>query len=135
MAEIRKDMAIVSYEKAIQGAFREVADGLAMRESLSARLKSQANYLAIQRRVLELATNRYQSGVISYLEVLEAQRSALEAELELLEIKREQIFNDIALYVAMGGGFPEETNGGAPSPDGPRASESGVEGPKPARKL
>jgi Cu(I)/Ag(I) efflux system outer membrane protein len=108
LAEVRKDMAVAEYEKAIQNAFREVAEGLGMRGRLAERLKAQSNYLATQRRVLELAENRYQNGVISYLEVLEAQRNVLEAELELLEIKREQIFNDISLYSAMGGGFPEE---------------------------
>jgi NodT family efflux transporter outer membrane factor (OMF) lipoprotein len=112
LAEARKDMAIVEYEKAIQGAFREVAQGLGLRTALAGRLKAQANYLATQRRVLELATNRYQNGVISYLEVLEAQRNVLEAEQELLEIKREAISNDIAIYFALGGGFPED--------DGPR---------------
>jgi Cu(I)/Ag(I) efflux system outer membrane protein len=108
LAEIRKDMAIVDYEMAIQKAFREVADGLGLRERLSQRLKAQTNYLNIQRRVLELATNRYQNGVIGYLEVLEAQRSVLEAELDLLEIKSDWILNDISLFAALGGGFPRE---------------------------
>ncbi|MDR2387122.1 MAG: efflux transporter outer membrane subunit [Deltaproteobacteria bacterium] len=108
LAEIRKDMAIVDYEMAIQKAFREVAEGLSLRERLAQRLKAQSNYLGIQRRVLELASNRYQNGVISYLEVLEAQRSVLEAELDLLEIKKDWIFNDLALFAALGGGFPRE---------------------------
>jgi Cu(I)/Ag(I) efflux system outer membrane protein len=108
MAEVRKDIAVANYEKAIQNAFKEVADTLGLRERLAQRLKAQANYLGIQRRVLELATNRYQNGVIGYLEVLEAQRSVLEAELDLLEIKKDQILNDISLFASLGGGFPED---------------------------
>ncbi|MDR0356254.1 MAG: efflux transporter outer membrane subunit [Deltaproteobacteria bacterium] len=108
LAEIRKDMAVTAYETVIQNAFREVREGLAMRPRLEARLKAQNDYLAAQRRVLSLATSRYQNGVVSYLEVLEAQRNVLEAESALLEIKTEMIFNDVSLYVALGGGFPQD---------------------------
>jgi outer membrane protein TolC len=106
IAQVRKDMAIVTYEKTIQQAFIEVSDAMTVRSELVERFNHQQRYLSTQRRVLELASNRYQSGVISYLEVLEAQRDVYDAEMVLLEIKREQIFNDIALYTALGGGFP-----------------------------
>jgi Cu(I)/Ag(I) efflux system outer membrane protein len=108
LAEVRREMAVVNYEKAVQGAFKETAETLTVRSELAERFSHQQRYLSTQRRVLELASNRYQSGVISYLEVLEAQRDVFEAEMVLLEIKREQIFNDIALYSALGGGFPSE---------------------------
>ncbi|MDR2456209.1 MAG: TolC family protein, partial [Deltaproteobacteria bacterium] len=108
LAEVRREMAVVEYEKAIQEAFREVREGLEVKSLLSDRVKAQRRYLATQRRVLELAANRYQSGVVSYLEVLEAQREVFEAEMTLIELRREFLFNDLSLYVALGGGFPEE---------------------------
>lgn len=116
LAEVRKDMAVVEYEAAVQTAFREVKDGLELRSRLGERLSAQADYLGTQRRVLALATNSYLNGAVSYLEVLEAQRNVLEAELELLEIKMEQIFNDISLYAALGGGFPDEPESPGDSP-------------------
>ncbi|MDR2367280.1 MAG: efflux transporter outer membrane subunit [Deltaproteobacteria bacterium] len=119
LAEVRKDIAVATYEKAIQSAFREVADAMGQKASLTRRLKAQANYLAIQRRVLELANNRYQNGTIGYLDVLEAQRSVLEAELSLVAIQKERIANDVALFAYLGGGFPAdppETAGPRPAP-------------------
>jgi Cu(I)/Ag(I) efflux system outer membrane protein len=108
LAEISKDIAVVEYEKAIINAFREVADALGVRASLAKRLKSQSQYLAIQRQVLELATNRHAEGTVEYPRILEAHREVLEAELELLEIKKERINNDISLYIFLGGGFDQE---------------------------
>ena len=105
LAETRRDMAVISYEKAIQEAFKEVREGLEVRALLSDRLSAQSRYLSAQRRVLEVASSRYQSGAISYLEVLEAQRDVFEAEMELLSIRRDELFNALSLYVAMGGGF------------------------------
>jgi hypothetical protein len=100
--------------------------------------------------VLELATNRYQSGVVSYLEVLEAQREVFDAEMALLELSRERIMGDLDLYMALGGGFPGEDptlgdGGGQPerserAPTGsgasaasPGAATSGAAGPGPSK--
>lgn len=121
LAEVRREMAVVSYEKAVQAAFREVHEGLSTRGLLADRVKAQRRYLATQRRVLELASNRYQSGVVSYLEVLEAQREVFEAEMALLELRRESLFNDLSLYAALGGGFPYEAS--TLDPECPERSE------------
>jgi Cu(I)/Ag(I) efflux system outer membrane protein len=104
LAEARRSQAVAQYEKTLQTAFREVAETLAVRPKLAAELKAQNNYLASQNRVLELAANRYQSGAVSYLEVLEAQRDAYEAEMAALAARRDQILNDVRLYLALGGG-------------------------------
>ncbi|MDR1657554.1 MAG: efflux transporter outer membrane subunit [Deltaproteobacteria bacterium] len=108
LAEVEREMAIVEYEMVVQTAFKEVKDALEVRKLITERVAAQRKYLSAQRRVLELATNRYQSGVISYLEVLEAQRDVFEGEMTLLGLRREQIFNDLSLYSALGGGFPDE---------------------------
>jgi Cu(I)/Ag(I) efflux system outer membrane protein len=119
LAEIRKETAVIQYEKIIQSAFREVADTLMTRPSLADQFSAQKKYLAAQRRVLDLAVNRYTNGVVSYLEVLDAQRGVFQAELDLLNIRREQLVNDINLYRALGGGINDETGqtpaGGSPS--------------------
>ena len=94
---------MAQYEKTLQVAFQEVAETLAVRPKLAAELKAERNYLIVQKRVLELAQNRYQNGAISYLEVLEAQREAYEAEMAILGALRAQILNDVRLYLALGG--------------------------------
>lgn len=105
LAEVRRSQAVAAYEKAVQTAFREVSEALLVRPRLIKQHSAQLNYINVQRRVLELAQNRYQNGVISYLEVLEAQRDVFEAEMALLNIRRSQLLNDISLYLALGGGL------------------------------
>jgi Cu(I)/Ag(I) efflux system outer membrane protein len=107
LANIRKESSIIQYEKAIQTAFREVADGLMTRSSFTRQIEAQKKYLASQRLVLELAMQRYVGGAASYLEVLDAQRNAYQAEQDLLDIRREQLVNEINLYSALGGGLTE----------------------------
>src|SRR5437588_170962 len=58
------------------------------------------------RRALELANQRYQNGVSSYLDVLDAQRSLFSAELSLTQAERDQLVDAVALYVAVGAVWP-----------------------------
>lgn len=115
LANIRKESSIVQYEKTIQSAFREVADALMTRASFADQFEAQKKYLASQRLVLELATKRYISGVVSYLEVLDAQRGVFQAEQDLLDIRREQLVNEINLYSALGGGLIESAANATPA--------------------
>ncbi|MDR1397272.1 MAG: efflux transporter outer membrane subunit [Desulfarculales bacterium] len=105
LAEIRREAAVVQYEKAIQTAFREVADALLSQASFADQIAAQERYLASQRLVSDLATDRYANGAASYLEVLDAQRSILQAEQNLLNIRRDQLMNAVNLYSALGGGL------------------------------
>lgn len=110
LAEIRKESSIARYEKTIQTAFREVADGLMSRASYAGQLGAQERYLTSQRLVLRLAMNRYANGAVSYLEVLDAQRGIFQAEQDLLSIRRDQLNNEISLFSALAGGL-NETSG------------------------
>ncbi|MDR1545702.1 MAG: efflux transporter outer membrane subunit [Deltaproteobacteria bacterium] len=110
LAEVRRSEAVVAYEMTVQTAFRETAEALAVREQLAKRHQAQRKYLNSLRQVQELAVNRYQSGAVSYLEVLDAQRSVFEAEMALLEIRVAQLMNETALYRALGGGLDGETS-------------------------
>jgi Cu(I)/Ag(I) efflux system outer membrane protein len=117
LAEIRKESSVLQYEKVIQTAFREVADALMTSASFNNQLAAQKKYLASQRLVLALATQRYANGVTSYLDVLDAQRNVFQAEQDLLDIRREQLVNEINLYSALGGGLIETSanaSGGLP---------------------
>ena len=110
LAEVRRRSAVIQYEKTVQTAFREAADGLMAKAALARRFAAQGHYLDSQRVVLDLATQRYISGAASYLEVLDAQRNVFQAEQDLLNIRRDQLVNDINLYSALGGGLHETSS-------------------------
>ena len=104
IAEAREHEAIADYERTIQTAFREVADALAGRRYLAEQVDAQQRATEAQRELAELARTRYQAGVVSFLEVLDAERNLFDAEQALLQVRRAEAANLIALYVALGGG-------------------------------
>lgn len=106
LAEIRKSEAIAEYERAIQMAFREVADGLAGSATYGRQIDAQNRIVASAERRLELSTLRYRAGLEGRLELLDAQRQLYAARQTQLDLKREEIGNAISLYKALGGGAP-----------------------------
>lgn len=104
-AKVGRDIAVAQYEKAIQTAFREVADALAGRATLGeqlAALQQQADADAERLRLSEL---RYRGGVSSSLDWLDAQRSLFATQQSLTQIQLAQQQNQVALYKALGGGY------------------------------
>lgn len=107
LAEIRSDIAITAYEKTIQIAFREVADALSARATLSDEIAAQDAVRASQAARLELAQARYKNGIANYLEVLDAERELFAAEQQLLQTRLLKITNTVDLYRSLGGGLNE----------------------------
>lgn len=107
VAEARQDMAVASYERVIQNAFQEVSDALAGRRYLAEQVAAQERGTAAQRQIAELAQTRYREGVVGYLEVLDAERNLFAAEQALLQLRRAEVDNLVALYVVLGGGVFE----------------------------
>ena len=105
VAEIQRDIQIAQYEKAIQSAFREVADALAERATLAEQLDARRSLVAAAKKSFELSEARYKGGVDSYLNLLDAQRSLYGAELELIGTRLADATNRVALYTALGGGW------------------------------
>ena len=79
LAEIRQQQSVVNYEQKIQSAFKDVSDTLALRDSLSQQLESQQRYLDSLQITLQRARGLYASGAVSYIEVLDAQRTLFDA--------------------------------------------------------
>jgi multidrug efflux system outer membrane protein len=104
----RQTIAIASYERTIQTAFREVADALAARRYLAEQVAAQERGTVAQREIAALALTRYNEGVVGYIEVLDAERSRFAAEQALLQLRRAQVENLVSLYVALGGGAIEQ---------------------------
>lgn len=102
-AEIQKEIQVKQYEKAIQTAFQEVANGLAARRTYSNQLDAQAAYFSNASSYLTLAQYRYDSGVDDYLTVLDAQRTVYQAEQQFIITQREQLISELQLYKALGG--------------------------------
>nr|WP_294850332.1 efflux transporter outer membrane subunit [uncultured Sphingomonas sp.] len=107
VARAREDIAVATYERTVQGAFREVADALAGRRYLADQVDGQARGLEATRQIARLARLRYLEGVASYLEVLDAERNLFAAEQALIQAHRAQADNLVSLYVALGGGQTE----------------------------
>lgn len=105
LANIRKNKAIANYEKSIQVAFREVKDALVIKSSLEKQLLSQEQYVKTLQSVLIQKQASYRYGGLSYLDVLEAQRSLFTEQQNLLMLKIEQQKNEINLFSALGGGL------------------------------
>lgn len=108
VAEARRNMAVSDYERTIQRAFREVADGLAERYWLGEQVADQKASLTAQTERARLAQLRYQNGAAPYLEVLDAERDRFAAEQALVQIRRALLSSNVNLYVALGGGIRQK---------------------------
>jgi multidrug efflux system outer membrane protein len=98
---------VAQYEKAIQSAFREVADALAGSATLSEELTAQQAQATAEAERFRLAELRYRNGVSSFLDVLDAQRSLFTIQQALAQTRLATQQNQVALYKALGGGWTE----------------------------
>ncbi|MDZ3992283.1 efflux transporter outer membrane subunit [Pseudomonas sp. Teo4] len=104
-ARIRRDINVSEYEGAIQTAFQEVADGLAARGTYGKQLHSQQGRVDDNQAYYDLARQRYDEGVDSYLSVLDAQRELFSARQQLIQDRLGQLTSEVDLFKAMGGGW------------------------------
>lgn len=107
LAEIRQQQSVVNYEQKIQAAFKEVADALALRQSLADQISAQQRYLASLQTTRQRARALYQHGAVSYIEVLDAERSLFTTQQTLLDLNYARQVNEIKLFTALGGGWME----------------------------
>ena len=105
-AQAGRDMAVAQYEKSIQSAFREVSDALASQGTLDEQLRASQAQLQAEQARLRLAQLRYDNGVASYLDLLDAQRSLFSLEQAVVQVRLQQLQNQVQLYKALGGGWP-----------------------------
>ncbi|MFM9435883.1 NodT family efflux transporter outer membrane factor (OMF) lipoprotein [Janthinobacterium sp. CG_23.3] len=104
LADTRKNIAVADYEKTIQVAFREVADALAARAYLGEQVAAQRAVREAQGERLALLQLRFDNGVASALDVLDAQRELFSAEQSLVQARLLRTTTAIDLYRALGGG-------------------------------
>jgi len=103
IAKQRKVIAVAEYEKTIQQAFREVADLLSARDRLAEQLAAQQANADAQNHLLRLVEARYKAGIVSHLEVLDAERQAFAAEQGAIQVRRAWLSAATQLYKALAG--------------------------------
>ena len=104
-ATAARDIAVAQYERAIQVAFREVADALAGRATFGEQLRAQGQVAEAESVRFRLSELRYRNGVASSLDLLDAQRSLFAAQQALVETRLQQLQSQVLLYRALGGGW------------------------------
>jgi len=103
-AKVSERIEVANYQKAIQTAFREVADALATRGTIDERLAAQQSLVDASQAAYDLSMSRYRNGVDSYLSVLVEQRSLYSAQQDLVTLKLTWQGNLVTLYKVLGGG-------------------------------
>ena len=92
------------YEKSIQTAFKETADALAKKGTVSDQLAAQESLVRASSETYRLSNARYLKGVDSYLGVLDSQRALFAAENALIILRLSKLNNLVTLYKVLGGG-------------------------------
>ena len=106
-----REIALTQYEKAIQTAFREVADVLAVRGTVNQQIAAQQSLVDSSKKIYDLSEKRYKLGIDDYLSVLDAQRSLYSAQRGLIFLQVTKLANEVRAYAVLGGGvdYPKIT--------------------------
>ncbi|MBC7916242.1 MAG: efflux transporter outer membrane subunit [Rhodoferax sp.] len=104
-AKVQRDIAVAQYEKAIQTGFKEVADALAGRATLTEQLRAQTAQLTAEQTRMQLVDLRFKHGASSSFDVLDAQRSLFAAQQAVVQVQLQQVQNLVTLYKVLGGGW------------------------------
>ncbi|MBR0670403.1 efflux transporter outer membrane subunit [Neoroseomonas soli] len=108
-ARIRTDIQVATYERTVQGAFREVADALAARGTYDRQIAAQRALVGAYQDAYRLALLRFRSGLDNYQAPLDSQRQLFTAQQELIALELQRLQNRVSLYRALGGGWNERS--------------------------
>ena len=123
-ASARQKQAVASYQKTVQTAFKEVNDALVTLRESGEKEKAQAIQAEAAKKVLELTQYRYEAGYSGYLELLDAQRSANDAQLNYLNSRQTRLTSTVDLFKSLGGGWKDNSPRPAEEPAKPLAQAS-----------
>ena len=105
VTKVDKEITVAQYEKAIQTAFQEVADSLAVRGTVNQQIAAQESLVHDFAETYRLSNARYTKGIDNYLSVLIAQRSLFAAQQVLIYLRLAQFTNLVTMYQVLGGGY------------------------------
>ncbi len=117
VSKAKQELALAEYERTIQQAFREVSDALAVRDTIGQQIEAQDALVLALRETHRLANIRYEQGIDSFLNVLDAQRNLFSAQQGQIALRLVQATNKVHLYAVLGGG------GGLPRGNDPDARQ------------
>lgn len=115
-SQAQRDAALATYERAIQIAFREVSDALARQGTIGDQLRASRQLVAATNETFRLNDARYRGGIDTFLTLLDAQRSFLQAQQTLVQAQLLAGTNRVALYRTLGGDATLETTPAGPAP-------------------
>ncbi|MGF6573626.1 multidrug efflux system outer membrane protein [Paraburkholderia sp. GAS333] len=116
VSKVQRDIAVATYQKTIQTAFREVSDALAGLDTYRSQETAGRQLVDASAKAYKLSSDQYADGVTDYLDVLVNQRSLYSAQQNLIKLRLAHAGNTLSLYTALGGGWNQ-----ADSPDTPNA--------------
>ncbi|WP_222537783.1 efflux transporter outer membrane subunit [Pedobacter polysacchareus] len=105
IAKLEREKSVLQFRQTVLLAVTEVADALTKSTRLKEQLVSAEHRVSTLRSAIKNADMLYKSGMATYLEVILAQGSLLQSELELSDLKRQRLAADVELYTALGGGI------------------------------
>ncbi len=105
IAKAAYEETVAQYRQSVLVAFNEVEDNLTAQGLLTAQTAAQTAALLSAKRTLEIASNRYHSGLVTYLEVSTAQTAAIEQEREVVRLQGQQLVAAVSLVKSLGGGW------------------------------
>jgi multidrug efflux system outer membrane protein len=108
--EARRRQALAQYQSSIQNAFRDTLDALVAQRKARETLEAEQARVSALFSALNLARMRYDNGVASLLDVLDAERGLLNAELNRIEAQRAQLAATADLFKALGGGWETDSH-------------------------
>jgi len=103
LSRARRQELIANYQKTVQTAFREVSDALVARRRYEEEIVADEETVKSDANLSETTELRYQNGVSTYLEVLDARRNLFSAQQSLIQLKSNALQNSVTLYIALGG--------------------------------
>jgi multidrug efflux system outer membrane protein len=104
VTKVEREISVSQYEKAIQAAFREVADALAVQGTVNQQIAAQQSLVNVTAETYRLSNMRYNKGIDSYLGVLDAQRALYAAQQGLIVLRLARLTNRVSIYKVLGGG-------------------------------
>lgn len=104
-SNIQRDLAVAQYERTIQSAFREVSDALAQRSTITEQVEATRSLRDASQQSYDISNVRYEIGVDSFMNVLDAQRTLFSAQQGYINSLLQREINSIDLYKSLGGGW------------------------------
>ncbi|HEU5396299.1 MAG TPA: efflux transporter outer membrane subunit, partial [Verrucomicrobiae bacterium] len=115
--------ACATYRQQVLAAFKDVSDALVDVDSYSQQLATETNAVNAADEAARLSRERQQQGLINYLEVLEAERSQLQAQSQMIQLRALRLVSTVHLIKALGGGFDATAVTANPRPPADAASK------------